>query len=186
MDLVTPFLIGIGLAMDCFAVSLAIGAGKPANRAAAALVAGLFFGGFQAGMTLLGWGAGEALLILLEQVGPVVAAALLLFIGMRMIREGLEEGSPAESTDPLSLAPLTVLALATSIDALAIGFGIAAVNLPVLSSSLIIGGISLLFSVAGVLLGVQLAAILGKRVEILGGIVLIGIGIRILLEAFQP
>ncbi len=184
MDLVTPLLIGIGLAMDCFAVSLAIGAGKPANRVTAALMVGLFFGGFQAGMTLIGWGTGEALLTRIERFGPIIASALLLFIGVRMIREGLEEGASEGSEKQLSLVPLTVLALATSIDALAVGFGIAALNQPILNSSLIIGVVSLLFSVAGILLGVQLARILGRKVEILGGVVLIGIGIRILLEAF--
>ncbi|HZD44214.1 MAG TPA: manganese efflux pump, partial [Methanomicrobiales archaeon] len=109
---------------------------------------------------------------------------LLTFIGVRMIREGFEGEPSGVVPNALHILPIIVLSFATSIDALAVGFTFAALAMEIVFSSLIIAGVSFGFSVFGVLLGDRLAGILGRKVEIAGGIVLIAIGLRILLQSF--
>lgn len=182
MDLLTPVLIGIGLSMDCFAVSLAIGSTIRSGLSRAALILALCFGGFQAGMTMLGWAAGISVVGFISAYDHWIAFLLLLIVGGKMLYEGLA-GEEAEShTELFSVIPLVVLGLATSIDALAVGisFGVlrSAVLVPALVIGIVCGGISF----AGVLLGERLEKILGNRTEIAGGLILIMIGLKILAE----
>lgn len=182
MDLITPVLIGIALAMDCLAVSLAIGTSTKTNLLKTALIIALCFGAFQAGMTLVGWAAGTGLTVLIAGFDHWVAFLLLAIIGAKMIHEGLETGEDEEKIRVLRFAPVMVLSLATSIDALAVGVSFAVLHMSVIVPALIIGLVAFLFSFAGVMTGMKLASVLGRRIEILGGVILVIIGLNILIS----
>ncbi len=182
MDLVTPVLIGIALAMDCLAVSLAIGTSTRSDLVKTACVIALCFGGFQAGMTLLGWAAGTGLAVYLAGFDHWLAFILLAIIGAKMIHEGLEKENDEETISVLQFVPVLVLSLATSIDALAVGASFAFLHVDVFMPALIIGMVAFIFSWAGVISGMQLKSVLGKRIEIAGGLILIVIGLHILLS----
>jgi putative Mn2+ efflux pump MntP len=183
MDLLTPVLLGIGLSMDCLAVSLAIGSTTRFRRMYAATIIALSFGAFQAGMMVIGWTAGISLLRILSVFDHWVAFFLLAIIGGKMIREGLwGEGETETRLEIIRIIPLIVLSLATSIDSLAVGATIGLLQTSVLFPALIIGTICGGISFLGVLLGEQLEEILGNNMEIVGGLILILIGIRILFE----
>lgn len=182
MDILTPVLIGIGLSMDCLAVSLAIGMKTKSRLASAAVIIALFFAAFQAGMTLLGWAAGTGVTGIFSAYGPLLAFLLLAIVGGKMILEGLSEEDEDEAgMDSLQLMPVIILSFATSIDALAVGVGFGLLNSPILVPALVIGIVCFILSAGGVIFGRQLAGILGHRTEILGGIILILIGLNILL-----
>ena len=184
MDILTIVIIGIGLAMDCFAVALARGAKPGIDKVRLALMFALIFGLFQAGMTILGWAAGSLFIDIIAPYDHWVAFIILSVIGVKMVYEGLKEEHATES-DAASFPGITsvlLLAVATSIDALAIGLGFAFLDIQIAIPSLIIGLISAIFAIAGVMMGTRLEKILGNKMEILGGIILIGIGIKIVLE----
>jgi manganese efflux pump family protein len=181
--LITAVFIGIGLAMDCFAVSLAIGAGHHAARIKTALLIAGFFGFFQFGMALAGWVLGAGFADLIAAYDHWIAFLLLALIGGKMVWEsitGAEEEAAARAA--LTIASITLLAVATSIDSLAVGISFAFLGYLPLAPAVIIGAISWLFAFAGVLSGRSLERFLGRRVEVLGGAILILFGIRILLE----
>jgi putative Mn2+ efflux pump MntP len=183
MDLLVPVLVGIGLSMDCFAVSLAIGTTTKTKLLNAALVIALCFGVFQTGMTLLGWVAGTWLTnLLIAGFDHWVAFLLLAVIGGKMVIEGFEGDGKPEGVDAMGLVPVVVLSVATSIDALAVGMSFAFLQIGILVPSIIIGIVAFLLSFAGVMSGTRLASFLGKKTEILGGLILIAIGLKILLE----
>ena len=122
MDLIiTSVFIGIGLAMDCLAVSFAVGAHQKTSRLRAAIILALFFGGFQGGMTLLGWLAGTGFADTIAAFDHWVAAGLLFIIGGKMIFDGIKDGLEEEAPDVFNLVIVLILAVATSIDALAVG-----------------------------------------------------------------
>jgi putative Mn2+ efflux pump MntP len=179
MDFITPLLLGIALSMDCFAVSLAIGTSAKDNLLKTALIIALCFGAFQAGMTLLGWAAGAGFAGLIAGFDHWLAFILLAFIGGKMIVEGIRDGEE-EEVGTLGFVPVMVLSLATSIDALAVGVSYAFLQLNVLVPSLVIGAVAFVISFAGVMSGMRLASVLGKRIEIFGGIILIAIGLNVL------
>jgi len=182
MDLITPVIIGIALSMDCLAVSLAIGTSTKTAVLKAALIIALCFGGFQAGMTLIGWIAGSGFAEMITGFDHWLAFLLLVLIGAKMIREGFEEDEDDEDEiGALAFMPVMMLSLATSIDALAVGVSFAFLHIEILVPALIIGIVAFVISFAGVLSGMQLKAIIGKRIEILGGIILILIGLNIVL-----
>ena len=180
--LLTSFLIGIGLSMDCLAVAIAAGAHLHVSRLRTALTLALFFGAFQAGMTLAGFFLGAGFAPFISTYDHWVAAIMLFAIGGKMIAEGIHDGEAEEAPDVLDISAVTWLSVATSIDALAVGISFAILNTPVLGPALIIGVVAAFFSCAGVFLGGKLAHILGRRVDIAGGLILVLIGIRILLE----
>jgi putative Mn2+ efflux pump MntP len=182
MDLLTPALIGIGLSMDCFAVSLAIGTTTKTRLIYAAAIIALCFGVFQAGMTVIGWVAGVSLIGFISAYDHWVAFILLAVVGGKMIGEGVwgdEEEAPIEG---IRLVPVIVLSVVTSIDALAVGVSFGVLQEAVLLPALIIGIVCFGISFAGVMLGERLESILGNKMEIFGGIILVLIGIRILYE----
>jgi putative Mn2+ efflux pump MntP len=180
MDLVTILLISIALALDCFAVSLAAGIESGDARLRNAVRIALAFGAFQAGMPVIGWIAGRSVLDYISGFDHWVAFLLLSLIGLRMIREGIS-GDGEEKAIRLDTAALLVLSVATSIDALAVGVSFAFIDAGILVPCLIIGLTTFGISLAGAFLGEALAERAGKLMEILGGVVLIGIGIRILV-----
>jgi len=187
MDLLlTSVLIGIGLSMDCLAVAIAAGAHLKVSRLQTAGILALFFGGFQAGMTLAGFFLTSGFASFISAYDHWVAALMLFAIGGKMIAEGIRDGGEEEEVDVLNLAAVTYLAVATSIDALAVGISFAVLDMPILVPALVIGLVAALVSCAGVFVGGRLAHILGRRADIAGGLILILIGIRILLEHTVP
>jgi putative Mn2+ efflux pump MntP len=180
MDLLTPAVIGIGLSMDCFAVSLAIGTTTKTRLIYAAVIIAIFFGAFQAGMTVIGWFAGSSVTGLISAWDHWIAFILLVIVGGKMLWEGVR-GSEAEAPiEAIKLVPVFVLSLATSIDALAVGVSFGVLQTAVLIPALIIGVVCFAISFAGVMLGERLEDILGNKMEIIGGLILILIGINIL------
>jgi len=178
----TIFLIAIGLAMDCFAVSLGVGTAGTAVGLRPTFRLFFHFGLFQGGMTLLGWLAGKTVVTYIASVDHWVAFGLLVFVGVRMILGGLrKEGEQPAIPDPSRGMTLVILSIATSIDALAVGLSLALLEVNVFWSALLIGGVSALLSLVGLLLGNQLGMRFGKSMEVLGGIILIGIGLRVLI-----
>jgi putative Mn2+ efflux pump MntP len=182
MDLITAFVLAVGLAMDCFAVSLGIGTAGQVRDNRSKFRLAFHFGIFQAGMTLLGWLAGSAVAQLIGGVDHWVALVMLSYVGINMIRSGLKTGENSYQRDPSRGRFLVMLSVATSLDAMAVGLSMAMLHTPVWFPSLIIGGVSLVLSVVGLLTGAKLGEKFGKRMEIIGGLILIGIGIRILIE----
>ena len=181
MDLVTAFVVAIGLAMDCFAVSLGIGACGPVQDNRSKFRLAFHFGIFQAGMTLLGWLVGSAVAQFVSQIDHWVALVLLSYVGINMIRSGLKTDEASYPTDPSRGRYLVMLSVATSLDAMAVGLSMAMLHTPVWVPSIIIGVVSLVLSIVGLLAGAKLGEKFGKRMEIVGGIILIAIGIRILI-----
>jgi putative Mn2+ efflux pump MntP len=182
MDLLTPALIGIGLSMDCFAVSLAIGTTTKTRLIHAAAIIALCFGAFQAGMTVIGWAAGVSLIGLISAYDHWIAFILLAIVGGKMIWEGVRGGDDETPLEVIRIVPVIVLSFATSIDALAVGISFGVLQTAVLIPALIIGIVCFGISFAGVMLGERLESFLGNKMEIIGGVILILIGIRILTE----
>jgi putative Mn2+ efflux pump MntP len=173
-------LIAGGLAMDAFAVSLAAGAGG-ARGPRAVFRLGFHFGLFQFLMPVLGWGVGlrVAGVVLIAQ--DWVAAGLLTLVGLRMIWSGQETGAGPRQ-DPSRGVTLVTLSVATSLDALAIGFSLALLRVSIWYPSAVIGGVTAVLSVCGVCLGNRLGLGFGRRMEIAGGVLLTLLGCRIVLS----
>ena len=185
MDLATILLISLTLALDCFAVALAAGieSGRAGLRNAARIA--LAFGSFQAGMPFLGWLAGSSVIGLISGYDHWLAFALLSIVGVHMIREGASPSS-SERTVSLDTASLLILAVTTSIDALAVGVSLAFIQAGILVPCLIIGLSTFAISLFGALIGGAAARRWGDAMEVAGGIVLIGIGVRILIIHMAP
>lgn len=184
MGIAELFLIAVGLAMDAFAVSVCKGLNMKKTNYRHALIIGLFFGGFQALMPLIGWALGSQFEKFIKPVDHWIAFVLLLFIGGKMIYEALteNESSPEGKSEKLNLKELTVLAIATSIDALAVGITLAFYKAEIFSSVTIIGIVTFALSFIGVSIGNKLGTKFKNKAEIAGGIILIIIGLKILLE----
>jgi len=182
MDIFTVLSIALALSMDAFAVSIASGAAIRDLRPAHALKIGFFFGAFQSIMPVIGWLAGLGMRDFISGFDHWVAFGLLLFIGGKMIRESrsLEKGGP--KSDPLNNAVLLLLAIATSIDALAVGLTFSFLNVSIAVPVLIIGLVTFGISFAGVLIGKRVGRLFEKKVEVAGGLILIAIGCKILFE----
>jgi putative Mn2+ efflux pump MntP len=182
MDVTTVLLIAAGLSMDALAVSIAWGVSLKKDRLKTALLMALFFGGFQALMPVIGWAAGISFVHLISGIDHWIAFLILCFVGAKMCYESLEGEKCERNTSLPSLSVLLVLAVATSIDALAVGLSFAFLNTGIIAPALIIGAVTFCVSFLGVLLGKRLGCIFGSRIELLGGIMLIGIGVKILFE----
>lgn len=179
-------LIAVSLALDAFAVSVSSGISVPGFSWRQAVKMGCWFGFFQFAMPLMGWLLGTSVSTYIEAVDHWIAFGLLLLIGGKMVVEALKKSCGAEEESaPTSLTArrLCVLAVATSIDALAVGVSLAFVaNVNILSASLIIGAVAFALSVLGGMVGRNLGCLFQKRAELVGGLVLIGIGVKILVE----
>jgi putative Mn2+ efflux pump MntP len=180
MDFLTVVLIAIGLAMDAFAVSIAKGISVQGNRARSAILLATLFGAFQALMPVVGWLAGLGLRDMITEVDHWIAFGLLGFIGAKMIYDSTKSEGVPEKDVTLSFA--LVLAVATSIDALMVGLGFAFLEIPILVPVLIIGAVTFVLSYLGFMFGSRMGTIFGRKIRVLGGIILILIGIRILAE----
>ena len=177
--------LAVGLAMDATAVSAARGLSTPRILPRHVLLVALFFGGFQALMPLLGWLVGSRMGPLVTAWDHWIAFALLAAIGGKMLWEARGAASEAPQTpgaDRFDLKVMFVLGVATSIDALAAGITLPMLNAPMLLSFVTIGATTALLSALGLFAGRRFGAMLGKRLDMAGGLVLIALGTKILLE----
>ena len=183
MGFVELFLIAVGLSMDAFAVSICKGLGMRKLDLRQAAIIALFFGGFQALMPVIGWALGSQFAHVVASVDHWIAFALLALIGAKMIWDALRsDDQPDEEGGPLDFKELFMLAIATSIDALAVGVTFAFLQVDILSSVTVIGVTTFVLSFAGVAIGHQFGSRWEKPSAIVGGIILIAMGCKILLE----
>lgn len=179
-SIISTFLVAIALAMDAFSVSMTKGFTQKNLTNSQIIYYGLFFGGFQAIMPILGYLCGNVIAAIVTSLAPIIGFILLLAIGLNMIRESLS-GDDDEITDEFSFKEVTLLAIATSIDAFAVGITIALIDDPILISAAIIGIVAFAFSIAGIFIGKKIGNYVGDKFQIVGGAILILIGIKILL-----
>ena len=179
------WLLAVGLAMDCFAVSIASGIILKRARLRPMLVMAISFGFFQALMPLLGWIGASFFSHLIESVDHWIAFAILAFLGGRMILESFKDEDCRQTFNPASPKVVFTMAIATSIDALAIGITFAFLQVRLITSVTIIGCITFCFTIAGVLIGNVFGSKFKDKATILGGIILIGIGVKILIEHLE-
>ena len=180
MQLWELFIIAVGLSMDAFAVSICKGLSVRKVTPGHALTAGLYFGGFQALMPLIGYFLGTQFESLIQSVDHWIAFALLALIGINMVRESRSESEELNASfGPKAMLPLAV---ATSIDALAVGVTFAFLQVQIAPAVTFIGVITFALSCLGVKLGNLFGAKYRARAELFGGIVLILMGVKILIE----
>ena len=182
MDFISTLLIAIALAMDAFSVSLTKGFTLKKITKSQILWFGIFFGGFQALMPVLGWLGGIQLEWVITTFAPWIAFILLLLIGLNMIRESFSSEESEKNSDNFSFKELTLLAIATSIDAFAVGITYAVLKTDILIPIIMIGVVAFIFTIIGLYLGKKIGNYFGDKFEILGGVILILLGFKILLE----
>ncbi|MFA6972303.1 MAG: manganese efflux pump MntP family protein [Gallionella sp.] len=176
--MIEVIVLAVALSMDAFAVS--IGLGSKSNARGLGLKAGIFFGVFQALMPFIGYLGGKGVLGWVDNYAHWIAFGLLALIGAKMIYEGMQEGIE-EDIEAVTNKMMLVLAIATSIDAMAAGFSLTLLNINAYLACLIIGVTTFLFSWAGVQIGKKSGSWLESRAEIFGGTVLILMGLKILV-----
>ena len=181
MDFLSIIFIAVALAMDAFSVSITKGFSLENIKPYQFLSFGLFFGGFQALMPCLGWISGEQVRIFISSVAPIVAFILLAIIGFKMIYDSVN-GDNKDEISRFSFKELFILAIATSIDAFAVGVTFSILNTPILVPIITIGVVTFIFSEIGVVLGKKVGHIFGDKFEIIGGIILILLGVKIFVE----
>lgn len=182
MDIIIIIFIAFGLAMDAFAVSITSGLTIKHLRINNALKIAIFFGSFQAIMPLIGWSAGFGFRDFISGVDHWVTFGLLSIVGCKMIYESSKMGSNEKKIDPLNVYVLFILSIATSIDALAVGLSLSFLNVPIALPAIIIGVVAFLLSLVGVYIGNRIGHFFERKIEIIGGVILIGIGVKILIE----
>jgi putative Mn2+ efflux pump MntP len=182
MELNTLIILALGLAADAFAVSLSSGLLIKNFKINKALKIALFFGGFQYLMPLIGWVGGLFFRDLLVNINHWIAFILLSLIGGKMIYESLAAEDEEERFNPIDTYTLFGLAIATSIDSLAVGFSLSVIQTSILQAATIIGVITFILSFMGVFIGHTFGGVFKEKAELLGGLVLVAIGAKILLE----
>lgn len=180
MSIVDLFLIALGLSMDAFAVAVCKGLSVKRANLKHSLIVGVYFGGFQAGMPLIGYLVGRSFANYIESFDHWIAFVLLVIIGINMIRESREAGE--KLNDSFGLKAMLPMAVATSIDALAVGVSFAFMKVQIGWAVSFIGGITFVVSAAGVKIGHHFGTRYKAKAELLGGIVLIALGCKILVE----
>jgi putative Mn2+ efflux pump MntP len=174
-------LIALGLAMDSFSVSIANGLATKTFKISKALTIALFFGFVQGLMPVFGWLAGESIADYISAFDHWIAFTLLTVIGIKMIYESIVN-NPNNFLSVYTIKVILILSVVTSIDALAVGFSFSFLDISIFFPAIIIGVITFLLSFLGVYVGRRFGEILKNRIEIFGGLILIGIGLKILLE----
>ena len=185
MSLLELFLLAVGLSMDAFAVSVCKGLSVRRGSMKQALTVGIWFGGFQALMPFLGYLLGITFSSLITSIDHWIAFILLAFIGGKMLWEAYtedEDEGDDKDAEKIDLGEYLILAIATSIDALAVGISFAALSVDIVPAVSLIGITTFIFSVAGVAIGHTFGARYEKPATVVGGVVLILIGLKILLE----
>ena len=183
MSFLELLLIAVGLSMDAFAVSVCKGLSLQRLRPRHAALVGLYFGGFQALMPLIGWALGARFEHVIQSVDHWIAFFLLAVIGAGMIREARQEEEALN--DDLGFKTMLLLAVATSIDALAVGVTFAFLQVRILPAASLIGVTTFALSALGVYIGHVFGLKYKAKAEIAGGVILIGIGLKILLEHLE-
>ena len=181
MDLISIVLLSIGLAMDAFAVSVCKGLAMRTPKLKEMLIVGIWFGFFQMIMPIIGYYLGSSFHQFISQFDYIVAFILLVLIGLNMIREAISGDEEDQNAD-IGVKIMFLLAIATSIDALAVGFSLAMDDVSIFEPAAIIGVITLIMSIAGVKLGSLVGDKYSSKAEIIGGTILILLGLKILLE----
>ena len=180
------FLLGVGLSMDAFAVSVCKGLGMRKLDKKQSLIIGLYFGGFQALMPLIGWLLGSQFQQYITSIDHWIAFILLGFIGGKMMVEAVREWNEEETVEvmdaPIDHKNMFVLAVATSIDALAVGITFAFLNTPIIEAITIIGITTMVLSIIGVIVGNFFGSRYKSKAEFIGGLILVLLGLKILLE----
>lgn len=182
MNLATILLLAVALGVDAFSVAIGIGASNNKKSWMPVLRLSLSFGFFQSAMPVAGWFAGVTVVDIIADYDHWIAFGLLAFIGGKMIWEGCEEESEMEKDDQTRGWPLLMLSIATSIDALAVGFSLSLLKASILFPSVVIGVVCFCMTAVGMIFGKVLAKLFGRKVEIFGGLVLIAIGAKILFD----
>lgn len=182
MGIIEIMLIGLGLAMDALAVSICKGLSMKKINWKKAIIIGLYFGIFQALMPVIGYFLGSTFQSLVTSIDHWIAFVLLCLIGGNMIREALNKGDNENYNDSVDFKTMIVLAIATSIDALAVGITFAFLNINVPVAVTLIGITTFTISLVGVKIGNKFGSKYENKASIAGGIVLILIGLKILLE----
>ncbi len=188
MSFWTVLLIGISLSMDAFAASVANGCRLQQMTTQGVLRPGYWFGGFQALMPVLGWLGGTALRPVVDGVGHWVAFVLLVFVGGKMMFEASRAlGRKRAQTTPAldSTHDMLVVALATSIDAFAVGVSFSVLHMSIVWPALLIGSVTFALSAIGTVIGCKAGVFLKGKAEIAGGLVLVCLGVRILLQGLH-
>ena len=175
-------LLAIGLAMDATVVSAGAGASGRSQGGRATFRLGFHFGLFQFLMPIIGWFVGLTIAGAIAAIDHWIAFALLGIVGGRMIQSGLKGQEDTAAADPSKGWSLVMLSIATSIDALAVGFSLAMIGVDIWVPAVVIGLVTAAMSVAGLKLGATLGARFGQRMEVVGGIILIFVGARIVFE----
>jgi putative Mn2+ efflux pump MntP len=182
MEILMVFFLAVGLSFDSFAVSVCSGLNLPQIRFLQAAKIALFLALFQGLMPIMGWMIGNSMASMIEPVDHWIAFGLLSLIGGKMITESLIGNEAREVKNPLLIRVILMLSLATSIDALAVGFSFATLLDKILFAGLIIGVVTFVASMLGILLGKRTGPRFNQYAEIIGGLILILIGIKILIE----
>ncbi len=185
MSLIELFLIAVGLSMDAFAVS--ISNGTVIRNRKKAVFAALMFGIFQAGMPVIGYFLGSAFAEIISRYAPIIALAVLGFIGGKMIVESIGELRSKDEQHESSIkepgiGTIMIQAVATSIDALVVGVSFAAMEVQIIPAVIFIGVVTFVISLVGVFGGVKFGQLLGAKASLLGGIVLVCIGLKAFIE----
>ena len=182
MDMLTLIGLALALAMDAFAVALGTGTVLARLTGRHLFRLGFHFGLFQALMPVIGWLAGQTVMHWVAAWDHWIAFGLLSLIGGRMIHQAFSEEEASADRDPTRGLSLVMLSIATSIDALAVGFSLSVIGVSIWMPALVIGLVAGGLTVVGMFLGDRIGARWGSRVEIFGGLVLIAIGIKVLVE----
>ncbi len=186
MSIIELFLIAVGLSMDAFAVS--ISNGTVIRNRKKAVFAALMFGVFQAGMPVIGYFLGSAFAEIISRYAPIIALGVLGFIGGKMIVESIgdlrrkDNGQQESSLKEPSIGTIMLQAVATSIDALVVGVSFAAMSVNIIPAVIFIGVVTFAISLVGVFGGVKFGQLLGAKASLMGGIVLVGIGLKTFIE----
>ncbi len=181
MEMITITFVAFGLAMDAFAVSITSGITIRYLKIDQALRIALFFGSFQAIMPVIGWLAGLSLRDFISDIDHWIAFGLLSFIGCKMIYEAFRMEADQKGLNPLNVYVLLMLSIATSIDALAVGVSFAFLRISIITPVLVIGIVTFLLSYLGTFIGNRLGHFFERKIQILGGFILISIGVKILI-----
>lgn len=182
MNFLVILLIALSMSMDAFAVCLGAGTQPHTNGGRPAFRLAFHFGLFQFLMPVLGWLAGTTVAVYITGVDHWIAFGLLGFVGGRMIWSGLHPGPEERKDDPSRGWTMVMLSIAVSIDALAVGLSLGLIGLTIWYPAVVIGIVTGLISWLGLILGSRLSERFGERMEVIGGLVLVGIGLRILLS----
>lgn len=179
MNLLSSWLLAFSLSLDCFAISISQGL-KPNKKKREIAILATLFGLFQGGMLVIGFFAGELILSYLSSLATIIPALLLFFIGGKMIKEGIGDEED-EEIEVSKVKDYFFLSIATSLDAMAAGVSLSSLKVDLYFTALVVGFVSLIMGLIGGFAGKTIGEKLGKRSEIFGGLVLIGLGVKVLV-----